>query len=284
MQRIGASLSLLALLLSSTTARVDVRNREVRAPVALNATEESLRFLEKRAGQKYVFMHHIVGSEYPYTQNDWADDLRQIAAKGIDATVLNMGSDAWERQQIGRAYAAAQSIGSNVKLFISFDFTAWNGCDLNDVVGRVKEFANHPNQFKIDGRPFVSSFSGDCLGNAGWASLKAQTNAYLMPFIWGQEGNFNNWPSLDSWLCWGCAWPNGNIDKTTADDEYYISQLGSRYATTVSPWMYTHYGYKNWYQRGDNWLFLTRWEQLMAMRDRLTFAEIVSWNDYGESH
>ncbi|KAG5650535.1 hypothetical protein H0H81_011886, partial [Sphagnurus paluster] len=200
-----------------------------------------------------------------------------------DALALNMGGDSWQRSQIASAYAAAAQLGTNFKLFISFDFTAM-GCDLNDIVGRVNQFASHPNQFRVDGRPMISSFSGDCLGNSGWASLKAQTNAYLMPFIWGLEGRFNEWPSLDTWYCWGCAWPNGNQDKSTDDDEYYLSQLGSRYGTTVSPWMYTHYNYKNWYQRGDNWLFIRRWEQLMAMRDRLTFVELVSWNDYGESH
>ncbi|GLB44991.1 putative glycosyl hydrolase family 71 [Lyophyllum shimeji] len=261
--------------------------------------------LEKRGGTKYVFMHHIVGSEsgsrncivqglifswrlrctdtFPYTQADWADDLRQIQAKGVDALALNMGAQGWQRKQVASAYAAAAQLGANLKLFLSFDFTAM-ACDLNDLVGRVNDFAGHPNQFRVDGKVMVSSFSGDCLGNAGWASLKAQTNAYLMPFIWGLEGRFSEWSSLDSWYCWGCAWPSGNADKTTGDDEYYLSQLGPRYTTTVSPWMFTHYDYKNWYQRGDDWLLLARWEQLIAMRDRLTFVELVSWNDYGESH
>lgn len=112
-----------------------------------------------------------------------------------------MGGDSWQRTQIASAYAAAASLGTNFKLFISFDFSAM-GCDVNDLVGRVNQFANHPNQFKMDNKPFVSSFFGSCLGNAGWASLKAQTNAYLMPFIEGIEGQFNNWPSLDSWYWW----------------------------------------------------------------------------------
>ncbi|KAF5376288.1 hypothetical protein D9615_008530 [Tricholomella constricta] len=274
---IGASLAFLAFLVSSTAARkLSARNyHEMRRPTTLNATESTINTLEKRGTTKYVFMHHIVGN--------WADDIRQIQAKGVDALALNMGGDAWERTQIASAYAAAAQLGTNFKLFISFDFTAM-GCDLSDLVSRVKQFSSHPNQFRVEGKPMVSSFSGDCLGNAGWASLKAQTNAYLMPFVWGQEGRFDRWPSLDTWYCWGCAWPAGNVDKTTGDDDYYLSQLGPRYGTTISPWMYTHYNYKNWYQRGDNWLLITRWEQLMAMRDRLTFVELVSWNDYGESH
>ncbi|KAF8644534.1 hypothetical protein AX16_008410 [Volvariella volvacea WC 439] len=219
---------------------------------------------------------------YSFTQADWVDDFQRMQAKGVDAVAMNIGSSSWQRAQVASAYAAAQSMGTGFKLFFSFDFTEM-GCDVNDIISRVNEFANHPNQFKVNGRPMISSFAGDCLGHGGWAYLKAQTNGYVMPFIWGLEGQFNNWPELDSWFCWGCAWPQGNQDKTSADDEYYMSQLGSRYATSVSMWMFTHFGYKNFYQRGDNWLINNRWEQLVAMRDRLTFVEMVTWNDFGES-
>lgn len=239
--------------------------------------------LKKRSDPKYVFMHHLVGNTYPYTQADWVDDIRKIQEKGVDALALNIGGDAWQRQQVASAYAAASELGTNFKLFLSFDLTAI-GCDLNDLVDRVNQFANHPNQFHVGGRPMISSFAGKCLGNDGWANLKARTNGYLMPFIEAIEGQYNAWPSLDSWLCWGCAWPQGDVDKTTNDDNYYIGQLGPRYATTISPWMFTHYNYKNWYQRGDDWLMNTRWEQLISMRDKIKFLEILTWNDYGESH
>lgn len=238
--------------------------------------------LQKRAGEKYVFMHHIIGNTYSFTQSDWADDLTQMAAKGVDAVALNIGSAQWQRDQVASAYAAAASLGSGIKLFISFDLTEMS-CDVNDLIGRVQQFSNHPSQFKVNGRPMVSSFSGDCLGHDGWAYLKGQTNGYLMPFIWGLEGQFQNWPELDSWYCWGCAWPQGNYDKTVSDDQFYINQLGARYATTVSGWMFGHYGYKNFYLRGDNWLINNRWEQIVSLRNQLTFVEMVTWNDFGES-
>ncbi|PPR05439.1 hypothetical protein CVT26_011317 [Gymnopilus dilepis] len=232
--------------------------------------------LQKRDGTKYVFMHHIVGTA------DWLDDIQKIAAGGADAIALNIGGDDWQRTQVAAAYQAAQDSGTGIKLFYSFDLTAMT-CDLNDLVARVQLYANHPSQFKVNGKVFISSYSGDCLGNSGWASLKAQTNAYLMPFIWGLEGQFNAWPALDSWYCWGCAWPQGDYPKNTDDDNYYISQLGTRYATTISGWLYTHLSYKNFYLRGDDWLIVSRWKELMQMRDTLTFVELVTWNDYGES-
>ncbi|PFH50093.1 glycoside hydrolase family 71 protein, partial [Amanita thiersii Skay4041] len=222
---------------------------------------------------------------YPYTQLDWEDDFRQMQQNGVDAVALNIGSDSWQLNQLHLAYSAAQSLPTNnnsFRLFLSFDFTAMP-CSIDYVVNLVNQFAQHPSQFKVRGRPMVSSYSGDCLGNKGWADVKRRTNGYLMPFIWGLEDKFQEWDSLDSWYCWGCAWPQGNSDKTTNDDDYYFSQLGSRYATTVSVWLYTHYGYKNFLQRSDDWLINSRWEQLIAMRDQLTFVEMVTWNDYGES-
>ena len=112
-----------------------------------------------------------------------------------DAIALNIGENDWQRNQ---AYQAAQNFGTGVKLFYSFDLTEM-ACDLKDLIARVNKYADHPNQFKVNGKPMVSSYSGDCLGNSGWANLKARTNGYLMPFIGGLEGRFDQWPSLDSW-------------------------------------------------------------------------------------
>jgi len=134
--------------------------------------------------------------------------------------------------QVDSAYAAAQASGTGIKLFYSFDLTEMD-CNLGDLVARVNRFASHPAQFKVNGKVLISSYSGDCLGNTGWAGLKQQTNGYLMPFVWGLEGKFNEWSALDSWywsvftslkyfgpsgslfIChsWGCAWPQGNYPK-----------------------------------------------------------------------
>jgi glucan endo-1,3-alpha-glucosidase len=67
-------------------------------------------------------------------------------------------------------------------------------------VSVVNQFSQNDAQFKIDGRPLVSSYLGKCLGNDGWQEIKKRTNAYLMPFIAEIEGQFNDWKSLDSWF------------------------------------------------------------------------------------
>jgi hypothetical protein len=51
----------------------------------------------------------------------------------------------------------------------------------------------------------------------------------------------------------------------------------------VSPWFYTNmpdYN-KNWLWRGDN-LWYQRWMQVWYLQPE--FFEIISWNDFGESH
>lgn len=79
---------------------------------------------------------------------------------------------------------------------------------------------------------------------------------------------------------------NGQI--STATDELYMNALGSKeYMGAVSPFFYTHFApnswNKNWLYRSDDWLYCQRWEDLIAMRDRVRQVEILTWNDYGES-
>ena len=93
-------------------------------------------------------------------------------------------------------------------------------------------------------------------------------------------------PNVDGLFSWD-AWPNGANDITDADDQNYKSTLGSKpYMMPVSPWFYTNlyagesYA-KNWLWRGDN-SWHERWQQVLDVNPDL--VEIISWNDYGESH
>ena len=119
-----------------------------------------------------------------------------------DAIALNIGSDSWQQERVATAYQVARDIGATIKLFLSFDF-AEMGCPSSaTIANRVNEFKDHPNQFRYNGKVFISTFEGRCLGDGGWADVKARTNGYLMPFISGLENNFQHWPALDSWFWW----------------------------------------------------------------------------------
>jgi glucan endo-1,3-alpha-glucosidase len=53
--------------------------------------------------QKYVIAHHMVGNTFPYTLDDWTDDITLAHASGIDGFALNMGSDSWEPARVADA-------------------------------------------------------------------------------------------------------------------------------------------------------------------------------------
>ncbi|KAJ4495692.1 glycosyl hydrolase family 71-domain-containing protein [Lentinula edodes] len=232
--------------------------------------------------------HFWCTRRYPYVYNNWLSDVQQISAMGVDAVALNIGSDTWQWDRVVDAYNAAAASGTGLKMFISFDYTSFVCDNGYATTNWTNYFAKYPAQFTVNGKPMISTYGGgyDCLGVANWKTVKANTNGYLMPFFWDSENTFKtDWAFLDSWYCWGCAWPQGDWDKNITDDQYYIQQVGAgRYATTVSGWFFTHLSSKNFYLRGDDWLIINRWDQLFQLRDQLTFVEMVTWNDYGESN
>lgn len=59
---------------------------------------------DNSGAQKYVVAHHIIGNTFPYTIQDWADDIALAHASGIDGFALNMGSDSWEPARVADAY------------------------------------------------------------------------------------------------------------------------------------------------------------------------------------
>lgn len=80
-------------------------------------------------------------------------------------------------------------------------------------------------------------------------------------------------------------WPAGATDISTASDQAWINAIGTSktYMMGVSPWFYTNLpGYsKAWVWRGDD-MWHQRWQQVVQLQPPL--VEIVTWNDFGESH
>ncbi|WWC86171.1 uncharacterized protein L201_001044 [Kwoniella dendrophila CBS 6074] len=242
----------------------------------------------------YVWAHHMVGNTYPYTQSNWANDISLAQAAGIDGFALNMGSDSWQVDRISDAYAAAGSSG--FKLFLSLDMTVLpcgSSGDAQTLVNLVKRFASQAAQAKHDGKVLVSTFAGsDCA--ISWqndfvnALDNSGTNIFFVPSIFSNPNTFagNNW--MDGELNWNSGWPMGANDLDTSSDKQYMSALGSKeYWAAVSPFFFTHFSpatwNKNWLYKSDEWLYATRWEDLISMRDQVKSIEILTWNDYGES-
>ncbi|KAF9452895.1 glycoside hydrolase family 71 protein [Macrolepiota fuliginosa MF-IS2] len=324
--------------------------------------------------RKYVVAHHMVGNTYPYTINDWADDIALAHASGIDGFALNCGTDEWEPAHVADAYEAAKRSGLDFKMFISLDMTSFP-CGSPDDANRLREFVkpffNHPNQLQYDSRAFVSTFAGETctFGQAnvvdGWKSQfvkqgDMQNKIYFVPAFFVDPTKFGDFSDvIDGDFNWNSGWPikvttsfaqdlvaslpmtnnsgpilgatvriaNIALDPSTAnslasaipaiepeltkfigstetDDEHLkglqaiLSALQARdgegtnqkpvYMGAVSPWFFTHYGQdsfnKNWIFLSDQHLYAKRWESIISSRDQFDIIQVLTWNDYGESH
>jgi hypothetical protein len=138
-----------------------------------------------------------------------------------------------------------------------------------------------------NGHPLASTFEGSEKAEE-WRNIKASTGCFFIP-DWSSLGakvaleiGYGIVDGLFSWA----AWPSGPQDMNMQVDVSYLTLLESKglaYMMPVSPWFYTNlpgYG-KNWLWRGDD-LWYDRWQEVLSVGPE--FVEIISWNDYGESH
>jgi len=147
-----------------------------------------------------------------------------------------------------------------------------------------------------------NSLFGQATLNDAWTYVKAKVGqiapVHLVPTFFIDPARYPSLSSMDGYFNWNGSWPlhltpdssREEIECPRLDtDRRHLRHLGGRtFMAPVSPWFFTHYGVdswnKNWIYRGDDWLYIRRWEQLIAMRDEVDIVQIVSWNDYGESH
>ncbi|KIY68913.1 glycoside hydrolase family 71 protein [Cylindrobasidium torrendii FP15055 ss-10] len=271
------------------------------AIVSLVTTPASARISRRAGNGKAVVAHFMVGNTYPYGVSDWLRDIQLAASKGIDAFALNLGRDPWQPARIADAFTAAKSAGGNFKLFLSFDMTSLpcvSPGDANLIQQYMANYTTLPTYFVFKGKPLVSTFAGEYC-TFGQGGLDAAWNYAIksrsipavnfVPSFFVDPSQYPSLRSVDGAFNWNGAWPMGGNDLDFSSDQGYISNLGGRiYMAPVSPWFFAHYGpnsyNKNWIYRPDNWLFAARWEMLFDHRSAVDIVQIISWNDYGESH
>ena len=77
--------------------------RPVRRSGVNSTTSNAARSTPVSTTPKYVVAHHMVGNTYPYTSNDWLEDIIQAHGAGIDGFALNMGTDVWQPARVADA-------------------------------------------------------------------------------------------------------------------------------------------------------------------------------------
>ena len=203
-------------------------------------------------------------------------------AAHIDAFALNIAyTDVGTMSSLELAFQAAQKKG--FRLFLSFDYAGGGPWPVADVRTIARQYIGSASYYSYKGKPMVSTFEGP--GNASdWVGLKKEMDCFFIP-DWSSLGaaaamKLGVADGLFSWAAW--AWGSKPMDTyVDASYRYYLGHLP--YMMPVSPWFYTNLpGFnKNWLWRGDN-AWYDRWTQILWWKPE--FVEIISWNDYGESH
>ncbi|KAL8866515.1 MAG: hypothetical protein Q9174_006259, partial [Haloplaca sp. 1 TL-2023] len=254
-----------------------------------------------------VFCHFMMGIVAGRTSAaDYDGDMSRAKSYGIDAFALNIGTDDFTDKQLGYAYQSAAKNG--MKVFISFDFNWFKTSQAAEVGAKIKQFGGQPAQLKVGDKVFISSFSGDGL------DLSAVRSAAGMPLFIAPNFKAANAANADAAFNW-IAWPSNGANKAPTDavnvtvadgDQAYMKALGGKpymaqaiddriYTvhdiligdpTAASPWFFTHYGpevsySKNWVFPADL-LWFDRWTELLQLAPQ--YIEMITWNDYGESH
>ncbi|KAL1746123.1 glycoside hydrolase family 71 protein [Schizophyllum fasciatum] len=241
------------------------------------------------ADERLVFCHFMMGIVSNRAgAADYADDMQRARAAGIDAFALNIGTDNFTDTQLGYAYAAAADAG--LRVFLSFDFS-WYAVDgARDVGAMIARYAGEAAQLRVGGKVFASSFAGDGVDS------QAIRDAAGLDIFWAPNFRADaDTAAVDGLLNW-MAWPNNGDNKapdanravSVADgDAAYRAALGDKpLIAPISPWFSTHFGgevsySKNWVFPSDM-LIYRRWLDILQSQPQ--YVELLTWNDYGESH
>jgi len=166
-------------------------------------------------------------------------------------------------------------------MFISFDYAAAS-FSASAATTTINKYKTLPAQAMYNSKAIVSTFEGP--GQAqDWAGIKLSTGCFFIPDWTSAKGSPGTFANADGGLSWD-VWPTTANDMTDGVDKAWRTVLGSKaYMMGVAPWFFTNLPQykKNWLWRG-NQLWYERWQQVLQIEPEL--VEILTWNDFGESH
>ena len=181
--------------------------------------------------------------------------------------------------------------------FSSLDFTSLTCASTSDginIAALIAANATSPIQATHSGKTLVGTFFGDSCtfgqsnATSGWAYVRSllfanKVEIYLVPAIFVDPSTFSSLTWMDGELNWNSGWPSAGSNLDGSTDIEYMNALGNKsYMPAISPCFFTYYGpdswNKDWIYRSDDWLLATRMEMIVAMRNKVDFAEIISWN------
>jgi glucan endo-1,3-alpha-glucosidase len=272
----------------------------------------------------YVFGHYSTPIFYSATDlNDanagnWTpqgvDEMNAVMEEGLDGLIYDAFSAGQATIDVINAWAStADSVGAkNFKTFLSFDMSV--NIAAADMVSAVLALGNNPHYFRMNGKPVVSTYGGQTLGDSWWRDNVLQPLAaagmpvtfipnfvvsdlnFVAPNLANWTNVVNTYPSVDGLFLFGIPAAPPFYETDPNIGHYWWSALsGSEaFATalhnagkifmapyTPSVWSVCHSA--RGYIETQGGLGMANWWNSIINTQQADLVDLVTWNDYTES-
>lgn len=256
-----------------------------------------------------VFAHYMVcipRAGGGATVEDYMAEMREAQARGIDGFALNCGG--WSlrephyKARTTLLYEAARRLGTGFQLMISADYAT--GLTLEETRDMIVSFRDHPNQFKWDGKPVLSTFAGEGVDNKHGQELidflnhefpdgQGGRNVVFVPYYYPRpniteiptrahvDQVFDTFPGLDGFFYFGAAGYGPELAQANALLADKWVGAGKIFMASVTPFYRGFDGNYRVYETRGFGAMAQEWEA--AIQHQATWVEIVTWNDWGEA-
>jgi glucan endo-1,3-alpha-glucosidase len=239
-------------------------------------------------------------------------DIQEAQANGIDGWALNTSRwasvDPTFKTRAATILQAAQELGTHFKIFFSADMVSYlvqdSGASIRDM---ITSFANHPNYFKYQNRPFLSTWNGEDRGRDWWVDnvltplRNAGYNVYFIPKF-DSDNDWSYTSIVNAYSGWWKDVVDGMYFFGAAGTPTYIGtrpllsgidawgkvmhDLGKTYMSTASPQYWESDQTSNGrrymeYQGGEG--LAAEWNSIIAVA-KPEWVEVATWNDFAEFH
>jgi len=254
---------------------------------------------EDQPSEKLVFAHYmatLAPKAGDATVEDYREEIRQAQSHGIDGFSINCGG--WSvrepryKERVLKIYEAARQENSGFRLMISADFAS--KLSLPEFKDMVETFRDHPNQFRIEDRVVISTYSGGHTNEVTdfvAQEFTGKDKVFFLPYYHPRPANemptekeirevIATHPSVDGFFYFGAAGDPFELARISRDMSRLWHESGRRYMAPVSPFYRGSGGnYRVFESHGFEGM-QQLW--LAAIESDADFVQIVTWNDWGE--
>jgi len=265
---------------------------------------------------RYVLAHWLVPMAYKGGQLNPErnrDDVRAALEEGVDGFALDAFSGSAATNYLHSYITAADELGAKkFKVFLSADMSL--GFKASEIVDTLTTYGSNPHYLKMNGKPVLSTYSGEKLGNAWWLDnvigplAAAGHSITFLPFFDRPNPNsddpsYKNWaellrlfPVADGLFNFGitASMPFYVLDPNLGHHKWSalegeenlaraVHDAGKLFITPYMPyyWAVCHPARQyDEFQAGRG--MENMWNSIVT-RQKPEAVEIVTWNDYTES-